>query len=192
MQIELTLAELSGTTDTSELYSFSERAQQPSSSPRLADLAFSRLTIAIVGERLGLPAASEFDAAVLGFRKAGMTHRLPLALLARAAHQRRRAAAGEMGFIDGIRADLAEVEDVAGEGPCYPGEEMRLYLTDLALERARLALEVSSAYASPEAARAESQAQTAKAKALIADTGYHLRDGVLIDLERRVNIEITS
>ena len=71
-------------------------------------------------------------------------------------HRRRRAAAGETDLIDGIRADLAEVEDIAGE-------EMRLYLTDLALERARLALDVPAAFASPQAARAEAEAQTAKA-----------------------------
>ena len=34
-------------------------------------------------------------------------------------------------------------------------------------------------FASPEAARAEAQAQTAKAAALIADTGYHRCDGGL-------------
>ena len=92
----------------------------------------------------------------------------PQALLARAAHRRRRAASGETNLIEGIRDDLAEVEDIAGD-------EMRLYLTDLALERARLALDVPAAYDSPEAARAEAEAQTAKAAALIAGTGYHRR-----------------
>ena len=48
------------------------------------------------------------------------------------------------------------MEDIAGE-------EMRLYLTDLALERARLALDVPAAFESPAAARAEAEAQTAKA-----------------------------
>ena len=68
------------------------------------------------------------------------------------------------------------------------GEEMRLTLTDLALERARLALDVPAAFASPEAARAEAEAQTAKAAALIADTGYHRRDGELAELKDRLAI----
>ncbi len=84
---------------------------------------------------------------------------------------RRRAAAGETDLVERLRADLAEVEDIAGD-------EMRLYLTDLALERARLALEVPAAFASAQAGRAEAEAQTAKAAALIADTGYHRRDGI--------------
>ena len=78
-----------------------------------------------------------------------------------------------------IRTDLAEVEDIAGD-------EMRLYLTDLALERARLALDVPAAFDSPAAARAEAEAQTAKAAALIADTGYHRRDGELAELQARL------
>ena len=63
---------------------------------------------------------------------------------------------------------------------------MRLYLTDLALERARLALDVPAAFESAEAARAEAEAQTAKAAALIADTGYHRRDGELAELQARL------
>jgi hypothetical protein len=43
-----------------------------------------------------------------------------------------------MDIIEPIRADLAEVEDIAGE-------EMRLYLTGLAFERVRFALDVPPA-----------------------------------------------
>ncbi len=71
------------------------------------------------------------------------------------------------------------MEDIAGE-------EMRLYLTDLALERARLALDVPAAFESAQAARADAEAQTAKAAALIADTGYHRRDGELAELQARL------
>jgi hypothetical protein len=124
-------------------------------------------------------ATASLEAAVVGLRKAGTANLLPQALLARAAHRRRRAAAGETDLIEGIRADLAEVEDIAGD-------EMRLALTDLALERARLALEVPAAFDSPEAARAEAKAQTAKAADLIADTGYHRRDGELAELHARL------
>ena len=102
----------------------------------LHNIGFAHLLIGRAQDALGDgEAAASLDAAVAGLRKAGRTDTLPLALLARAAHRRRRAAAGETDLIDGIRADLAEVEDIAGE-------EMRLYLTDLALERARLALDV--------------------------------------------------
>jgi hypothetical protein len=139
----------------------------------LDDIGFAHLLIGRTQDALGEPeAAPSLDAAVAGLRKAGTTQYLPQALLARAAHRRRRTAAGETDLIEGIRADLAEAEDIAGD-------EMRLYLTDLALERARLALDVPAAFASPEAARAEARAQTAKAAQLIADTGYHRRDAEL-------------
>jgi hypothetical protein len=88
--------------------------------------------------------------------------------------------AGGTDLIEAIRTDLAgEVEDIAGE-------EMRVYLTDLALERARLALDVPTAFATPEAARAEAQAQTAKADKLIDETGYHRRDAELAELKARL------
>jgi hypothetical protein len=90
-----------------------------------------------------------------------------------------RAASGETDLIERLRAGLAEVEDIAAG-------EMRLHLTDLALERARLALDVPAAFASAEAARAGAEAQTAKAAALIADTGYHRRDGGLAELQSRL------
>ena len=145
----------------------------------LHDIGFGHLLIGRAQDALGDEAATSLDAAVAGFRKAGRTDHLPQALLARAAHRRHRAAAGETDLIEGIRADLAEVEDIAGE-------EMRLFLTDLALERARLALDVPAAFASPAAARAEAEAQTAKAAALIADTGYHRRGGELAELQARL------
>jgi hypothetical protein len=118
-------------------------------------------------------------ARIRNFLKPGRSDYLRQALLARAAHRRRRAAAGETGLIEGIRTDLAEVEDIAGE-------EMRLHLTDLALERARLALDVPAAFDSPAAAQAEAKEQTAKAAALIAGTGYHRRDGELTGLRTRL------
>ncbi len=124
-------------------------------------------------------AATSFDAAIAGLRRSGLSSFLPFAFLARAAHLRRRAASGETDLIDGIRADLAEVEDIAGE-------EMRFYLTDLALERARLALDVPAAFTSAQAARAEAEAQTASAAALITDTGYHRRNGELAELQTRL------
>ena len=146
----------------------------------LHDIGYAHLLIGRAEDAMGnAEAASSLDAAVAGLRKSGMTDELPKALLARAAHRRRRAASGETDLIEGIRADLAEVEDIAGE-------EMRLHLTDLALERARLALDVPAAFGSAQAARAEAEAQTAKAAALIAETGYHRRDGELAVLQARL------
>jgi phage/plasmid primase-like uncharacterized protein len=73
---------------------------------------------------------------------------------------RRSAASGETDLIERLRADLAEVEDIAGE-------EMRLYLTDLALERARLAFDVPSSVRNETESAAH---QTASAEKLIAET----------------------
>lgn len=146
----------------------------------LQNIGFAQLLIGRAQDALGdAGAAVSLDAAVAGLRKSGRTDELPKALLARAEHRRRRAGAGERALIEGIRADLTEVGDIAGE-------EMRLYLTDLALERARLALDVPSAFASTEAAHAEAKAQTAKAAQLIADTGYHRRDPELAELKARL------
>ena len=63
---------------------------------------------------------------------------------------------------------------------------MRLYLTDLALECARVALDLPAAFDSPAAARAEAARHTADAARLIAETGYHRRDGELAELKARL------
>ena len=70
------------------------------------------------------------------------------------------------GPLERLRASLAEVEDIAGE-------EMRPYLTDLALERARLAPDVPSSVRNETESAAH---QTAIAEKLIAETGYRRRD----------------
>ncbi len=146
----------------------------------LDDIGLGHLLIGRAQDALGQPDATHsLDAAVAGLRKAGTAQFTPRALLARVVHRRRRAAAGETGLIDGIRTDLNEVADIAGD-------EMRLFLTDLALERARLALDVPSAFASPAEALNEAKAQTATAAQLIADTGYHRRDEELADLQARL------
>jgi hypothetical protein len=124
-------------------------------------------------------AAPSLDAAVAGLRKAGMIDELPKALLARAAHRRGRAAAGEAGLIEAIRADLDEVADIAGS-------EMRMHLTDLALERARLALVVPAAFETPAEALAEAKTQTALAATLVTETGYHRRDSEVAALKARL------
>ena len=68
------------------------------------------------------------------------------------------------------------MEDIAGE-------EMRLTLSDLALERARLALDVPSSVRNETESAAR---QTAIAEKLIAETGYHRRDGELAELRARL------
>jgi hypothetical protein len=68
------------------------------------------------------------------------------------------------------------VEDISGE-------EMRLYLTDLAFERARLALDVPSSVSNETESAAH---QTAIAERLIAETGYRRRDGELAELKARL------
>jgi len=122
-------------------------------------------------------AAEALDNAVDGMRKAGTEQFLPQALLARAGHRRRRIAAGETALLDPLRADLAEIADLAEP-------EMRLYLADLVLERARLALDVPASVDGD--ARAEAARQTEIAAERIAATGYHRRGGELADLRARL------
>ena len=105
-------------------------------------------------------------------------------------------------FWDGAARDLDEVEEIAEPGP------MRLYLCDMALERARLALARIAAFAPlngfidesppkpdpPDAATApslaaEAAANLAAARKLITACGYHRRDEELAELEAVANGE---
>ena len=114
----------------------------------------------------------------------------PRPLLARAAFRR------PVGNWGGAARDLDEVEEIAEPGP------MRLYLCDLALERARLALARREAFAplngliepSPpkpvppagdEPARllGEARKELDVGRKLIADCGYHRRDEELAELD---------
>lgn len=146
----------------------------------LHDVALAKLLIGRAEDALEQSSTeAAFDEAVDGLRLSGRDDHLPKALLGRAAHRRHRAAAGELGLTERIRADLAEVEDIASG-------EMRLYLTDLALERARLALDVPSIFARSEDARAEAAAQIARAGGLIVETGYRRREPELAELRLRL------
>jgi TIR domain-containing protein len=80
-------------------------------------------------------ARAGLDEAVDGLRAAGTSHHLPRGLLARAPF---RCSAGDW---DGAARDLDEVEEISEPGP------MRLYLCDMALERARLAFARIEAFA---------------------------------------------
>jgi hypothetical protein len=124
-------------------------------------------------------ALDALNLAVEELRSTSRMDLLPLALLARAAFYRKRLAR-EPDVASRIRQDLAEVEDIAGE-------EMRLHLADLALERAHLALEAPGAFESPGAALEEAEQKVRGAEALIKQTGYHRRDVELADLKRRLS-----
>lgn len=108
-------------------------------------------------------ARRHLDAAVDGLRRAGQQDYLCTGLLARAAWGR---VAGEG---EAARRDLDEVRLIAERGG------MKIHLTNLALEEARLAL----AQGDREAARPFA----AEARRLIAETGYHRRDGELAEIE---------
>jgi hypothetical protein len=143
----------------------------------LDDIGYAWLLLGRSQNALGEPEGEvSLDTAVDSLRKAGVEIFLPEGLLARAAHRRKRVAAGETALLAPLREDLAEVEDIAEP-------EMRLYLTDLALERARLALDVPSSVRNEKESAAY---QTAIAEKLIAATGYHRRDLELAELKARL------
>jgi hypothetical protein len=131
-----------------------------------------------------------FDQAVEGLRKAGTLHHIPGGLLGRAAFRR------SIGDWDGTARDLDEVEEIAEPGP------MKLFLCDMALERARRAFAqievfaplngliddippVSVLFDPIEAARLKNEASKnlIDARKLIAVCGYHRRDEELAELE---------
>ena len=137
------------------------------------------------------PSAAPFDQAVeAALRGAGNHDYVPRGLLARATFRR------SVGDWDGAVRDLDEVEEIAEPGP------MRLFLCDMALERARLAFARIEAFAPlnglvdacppmralPYAAVAARLGEVARAnldeaRKLIAECGYHRRDEELAELQ---------
>jgi tetratricopeptide (TPR) repeat protein len=135
-------------------------------------------------------ACRQLGETVDGLRAAGQLDFVPPGLLARAAFRR------SVGDWSGAARDLDEVEEIAEPGP------MRLFLCDMALERARLAFARIAAFAplngliedSPpppappgleETAKlaAEARVNLATARELIERCGYHRRDEELAELE---------
>ena len=135
-------------------------------------------------------AAADLDEAVENLRAAGRNEHVSGGLIARAAFRR------AVGDWDGAARDLDEAQEIAEPGP------MRLYLCDIALERARLALARLEAFAplasllepsppplaSPDAATAAALREGARkqldlARKLIAECGYHRRDHELAELD---------
>ena len=156
------------------------------------------LTLATIGAQQPAVAArndapiahARIDDAIDALRVSGQSDELPRGLLARAAFGR------SVGDWEGAVRDLDEVEEIAELGP------MRLYLCDMALERARLAFARSEAFAplngliddSPpkperagEAERKSLHDEAAKQLAIAADyietCGYHRRDEELAELQ---------
>jgi hypothetical protein len=136
------------------------------------------------------PLAALLNEAVSGLRAAGRGDHIPRGLFARSAFRR------SVGDWDGAARDLDEVEEIAEPGP------MRLFLCDMALERARLAFARIETFAplneliddSPskperpsEVERKSLQDEAAKQLAIAADyiatCGYHRRDEELAELQ---------
>ena len=137
-----------------------------------------------------IAASTRFDEAVDGLRAAGELSSIAYALLARAAFR------CNTGDWDGVARDLDEVEEIAELGP------MKLFLCDMALERARLAFARIEAFAPlnglidnsprkpvvPDATelvrlKEEAARQLAIAADYIQTSGYHRRDEELAELE---------
>jgi tetratricopeptide (TPR) repeat protein len=128
--------------------------------------------------------------AVDGLYAAGQVYDIPRGLLARAVFRRC------IGELDGASRDLDEVEEISEPGP------MKLYLCDMALERARVALAHAEAFAplngliedgpptpvlpsNAEIARLKQEAarQVTIAADYIRTCEYHRRDGALAELQ---------
>jgi tetratricopeptide (TPR) repeat protein len=137
-----------------------------------------------------LAGRSAVEEAIEGLRASASNHHVPRGLVARASFRR------AVGDWAAAARDLDEVQEIAESGP------MRLYLCDIALERARLALASREAFAPlnglvepsppppapPDATAAaglrhEARQQLDAARKLIADCGYHRRDEELIELD---------
>ena len=117
--------------------------------------------------------AEEFlKRAIDGLRQAGRQDHLPRGLLTRAACFRLRGSIDEADGYDRARADLDEAFALATHG------DMRLHLADCHLESARLALALGEMDKASDHWR--------QARDLIAQTGYHRRDGELAEIEARL------
>jgi hypothetical protein len=128
-----------------------------------------------------------FEKAIERLRASGRNDQFPRGFIARAAFRR------TIGDFAGAARDLDEAEEIAAPGP------MRLYLLDLELERARVALARREAFApldgltgtsppAPHDITAEALGNEARrgleaARTLIVDFGYRWRDEDLAELD---------
>ncbi|HEY6897786.1 MAG TPA: TIR domain-containing protein [Rhodocyclaceae bacterium] len=147
----------------SKTLGWTERAE------RLLDIGLDHLTLArcaiYSALQQGLPphtAQNNADQAVASLRAAGAQHHLPRGLLTRAWLRH------SLGDIPGAKADLNEAHQIAARG------NMKLFLADIALTRARLF---------------HDRAELAKARALIDECGYGRRLPELADAEAKAAAE---
>ncbi|MDY0164497.1 TIR domain-containing protein [Desulfobotulus sp.] len=112
------------------------------------------------------PAESFLNQAVEKLRKAGTQNHLPRGLLARAALFRAQ------DRFDQAQTDLSEAHDIAEQGG------MELFLADIHLEFCRLCLAQNQTQ--------KALTELASAKEMIQRTGYHRRDGELVELSRQL------
>jgi tetratricopeptide (TPR) repeat protein len=134
------------------------------------------------GPPLLTQASSYLHQAVAGLRQAGQQDDLPRGLLARAELYRWQGAWAK------AQADLEEVMDLATRSG------MRLFECDAHLEWARLLIaqgrgEDTGGEEAAEDWLAEVRTHVAEAKRLVAETGYHRRDGEVAELEERMKGE---
>jgi tetratricopeptide (TPR) repeat protein len=143
-------------------------------------------------------AAARLNESIDVLRQSGNSHYIPAGLRARAALRR------SLGDWTGAVSDLDEVEEIAEPGP------MRLFLCDIALERARLAFGTADAFAPlhgflddappkperpSEAERSRMHGEAAKQLAIAAKyietCGYHRRDEELAELQAVLRGEVS-
>lgn len=136
---------------------------RPKGGRTLLDIAFAALALGRAAAQQQDPAAAGLlDDAVAKLHQAATQGHLPRGLLARAAYCRQH------GSRDQARRDLDEATDIASRSG------MKLFLTDIALEEARLALAGGQ--------REVARQHLADARRLVEETGYHRRDKDLAEL----------
>jgi len=149
----------------------------------LQDIGFGWLLIGRAHDAFNDPnryseASEALDNAVECMRKADAEQYIPPTLIARAKHRRHRFMNGEADIIDLIHNDLKQAEDIASP-------EMKLYLADIALERAYLATTKEFEYNESHEYKAPKQIQSAAV--IIRETGYRCRDDDLRELRKMID-----
>ena len=135
-------------------------------SESLVDRALIPLLQGKILDAKSTEAKTQLDQAVLGLERAGRIGEVPLGWLARARLRRQRHQYAK------AEQDIAEAQQLAAR--CG----MTLHLTDAHLERARLL--------ASQGRKEQALVDVRIAERLVAETGYHRRDGELTELRRDV------
>lgn len=120
----------------------------------------------LADESFGFQAHENLCIAISSLREAGLQEYLCRGLLIRAAFYR------DSSDFDAAHQDITEIFEIAEQN------SMRRYLTDYYLESARLALAESNL--------STARTHTEHAAELIEETGYHRRDGELVELREKL------